>query len=658
MSKRQELLDASDATIDDAVKFADPMVLRGLLYQLTGDEGVAKIELVADMFVNFAIHRIAKEADVALLQSKAATYLKNYRDKGAGDVDLGPTERLFHSLSLTTGEPIPEAERDMWLEQTALDPWVRGLKWKGKPPSEEQLKGFTVAIIGAGMSGLNAAVHLKRTGIPFVVFEKNPSVGGTWYENAYPGARVDTPSRSYTHKFGANFPYPYNFCPRDENQKYFNWVTDTFGIRENIKFETEIKSAIWDEAAQEWELTVVGPEGTKTQRVNAVICCVGFLSRPQLPQIKGMDSFKGVSCHTARWPKDLDVAGKRVAVIGSGASGYQTTPVIAKTAAHTFLFQRTPSWCTNNGNYLKPLPPQVNWLERNFPYLVNFSKFRLSWFYGPASVFQTTRIDPTYKDPHARSAFNKKLRDDRVAYIREKLASRPDLIEKMIPAYPPLASRPITVDDNDNIYSALLRDNVSLVSDAIEAVTPKGIKAGGREYELDIILYATGFKANDFLWPMEVRGRNGMRVEELWAKDGARAYLGAMMPGFPNFFMIYGPNANNWGGLNIVDFLEIVTRFALECIGGLIAQKKRSVDVTADAYWRFQGELDEAEKMMIYMDPRANNYYRNAAGRSAVNGAVDVRRMWRWLRDPSGPTPHEIDAGIKPHFGEDLVVRP
>jgi 4-hydroxyacetophenone monooxygenase len=656
MSSRPELLTASDEVIEDAVKYMDPMALRGLLYQLTGDEEIAKTELTSDMFLHLKIDRLAKESDVALLRSKAAAFLKDYRDRGAGEIDLGPSDRLFRSFGLAAGEEIPVEERDMLMEQSTLDPWARGIKWKGQAPSAEQRQAFTVGIIGAGLSGLNCAVHLKRAGIPFTVFEKNPEVGGTWYENSYPGARVDTPSRTYTHKFGAHFTYPYNYCPQEENLRYFKWVADNFGVREDIRFNTEIQSTTWDEASQTWEVTATTPAGPRSWRFNAIICCVGFLSRPQMPQIKGMESFNGVACHTTKWPRDLDVTGKRVAVIGTGASGYQTVPVLAKTAAHTYVFQRTPSWCMPTGTYLSALPTQVTWLERNFPYFVVFERFRQAWLYGPTKVNESTTVDPKFDDQHARSAINKQLREYCVAFIRKTMASRPDLIEKMIPVAPPLSSRPITIDDKDNIYTALLRDNATLVSDGIEEITPTGIKAGGKEHPVDVIIYATGFKAQDFLWPMEVRGRDGVRVEDIWKKDGARAYLGAMVPGFPNFFMIYGPNSNNWGGLRAVDLLELVGKFALECIAGLIAHKKRSVDVTTEAYWRFAGELDRSEARMIYKDPRAHNYYTNSFGRSAVNGPIDIRRMWRWLVDPSGPAPRETDAGMRPYFGEDLVV--
>jgi 4-hydroxyacetophenone monooxygenase len=390
MIARQELLGATDAVIDDAVLYTDPMVLRGLLFQLTGDEEVratAAAPLGAAGAYNAAggIQVVASESDVRLLQAKAAAFLKAYRDAGAGEIGYGPHERLRESLALTSGEEVPPAEWDMWLEQTALDPWVRGVAWKETPPAVKR-EEFLVGIIGAGLSGLDAAVHLKRAGIPFVVLEKNGEVGGCWWENRYPGARVDSPSRSYTHLFGITFPYPYNFCPRDENMKYMRWVADEFGLREEIAFNTEVGSVIWNDAEQVWDVAAEAPEGRRTWKFNAVISCVGFLSRPNLPVIEGMESFAGPSWHTARWPEGADLAGKRVAVIGSGASSYQMTPELAKVAQHVHLFQRTPSWCFENPMYVTPLPEQSVWLDRNFPYYANFARFRLSWLYGPRNV--------------------------------------------------------------------------------------------------------------------------------------------------------------------------------------------------------------------------------------------------------------------------------
>lgn len=658
MAERPELLDASDETIDDAVKYADPMVLRGLLYQLTGDEAVAATEVSTVVFGFLETKSVTDAADVALLQAKAAEFLKAYRDQGAGDIVVGPEERLHRSLSLSAGMDIPTDELELWLEQLALDPWARGLRWQ-EQPTAAQLEEFSVAIIGAGMGGLNAAVLLKQAGVPCVVIEKNSGVGGTWYENRYPGARVDSPSRCYTHIYGVDFEYPNPFCEQSENEKYFNWVADSFDVRENIRFDTEVRSVVWDEAAEVWEITADGPDGAQVVRANAVISSVGFLARPNIPSLAGMDEFAGRAFHTARWPSDLDLAGKRVAVVGTGCTGYQMVPEIAKAAERTYVFQRTPNWCFEVSGYLDAFPPQMNWLDRNFPFHTNFMRFRAGWLYGPESLRKVFEIDPEFDDPHARSALNKRIREQRLEFMQRKFADRPDLMAAMLPEAPPMSARPVLVDADYSIYDALLRDDVTLVTDGIKTINREGIEAqDGREYAVDVIVYATGFKANDYLWPMEIRGRDGKRLEQLWERDGARAYLGAMLPGFPNFFMVYGPNTNPTGGLNVVDLEEIVTRFALECIRGVIEQKARTVDVTVDAYWRYNDELDRWEAMKTYKDPRANNYYQNEHGRSAVNCPIDGRKMWNWLRSPTGRRDDIAEhAGVKPYFGEDLIVK-
>jgi 4-hydroxyacetophenone monooxygenase len=678
MTDKSELLTATDETIDDAVKYADPMVLRGLVYQLTGDESIAATQATTADVRHSEPSSASKElalvqskadvsdpSDLAMIQSKAAAFLKSYRDRGAPEIPCGPPERLSRSLSLAAGADIPASEMEMWLEQLALDPWARGLVWQDPPPSQD-LQNFVVAVIGAGMGGLNAAVQLQHAGIPYFVIEKNDEVGGTWYENQYPGARVDSPSRTYTHIYGVDFEYPNAFCLQRENLKYFKWVAGHFDIRNDITFNTEVKSVVWDETAKLWEIKANGPDGPRVWHANAVIASVGFLSRPNLPSIAGMEAFEGSAFHTARWPAGLDLKGKRVAVIGTGATGYQLVPELAKLAGHTFVFQRTPNWCFDTKSYLDPFPAQVNWLDRNFPYIRNFIRFRLSWLAGPQTFAPIMRVDPQFEDQHARSALNKKIRDQQLAFIKRKLASRPDLIEKMTPIAPPYSARPIIIDTDYSIYDALLRDDVTLVTDPILKIKPDGIEVqGGAQYPVDIIVYATGFKANDFLWPMEIRGRDGKRIEELWEKDGARAYLGTMLPGFPNFFMIYGPNTNNFGGLQIVDFEEMVTRFALQCIGGLITRKKHSIDISLDAYWRYNDEVDRAEALMVYKDPRAHNYYKNESGRSAANNPIDIRKIWTWLRNPldgrmngeqSGDPEAIASAAVRPYVGEDLVV--
>lgn len=667
MTERPGLLEATDEMIDDAVKYADPMVLRGLIYQLTGDESLEATEVVSIQRGFLQAQLLASPAAAALVQSKAAAFLKSYRDRGAGDISVGPPTRLQQSLSLAAGVDIPDSEIGMWLEQLALDPWARGHVWQKHQPSPERLQQFSVAVIGAGMGGLNAAVQLKHAGIAFTLLEKNSGVGGTWYENRYPGARVDSPSRAYTHIYGVDFELPGAFSEQAVNEKYFNWVADHFDVRKHIEFDTEVTSLTWNEGDAVWEIRAKGPDGARLWRAHAVISAVGFLSRPRVPDIEGLDDFAGPAFHTARWPEGADLAGKHVAVIGTGSTGYQLVPELAKSTGHIYVFQRTPSWCFAVPGYLASYPPQVSWLDRNMPFHTNFMRFRSSRLFAPESILRAFEIDHAFDDPHARSELNHRLREERLQFLRTKFVDRPELVDKMLPTAPPMSSRPVLIDENYSIYDALLRPDVTLVTDPIRRITPTAIEVDGDgTYPVDGIVLATGFKANDFLWPMELRGRGGTRVEELWEKDGARAYLGTMLPGFPNFFMLYGPNTNTTGGLGIVDVEEIVTRFILGCLAPLITDENRTVEVTLDAYRRYNDELDRVEATKIYTDPRAHNYYKNEHGRSAGNLPFDIRKMWWWLRNPAdartdaerqtaGET--ATDCAVVPQFAHDLVVQ-
>lgn len=654
MFDRAELLEASDAVIEDAVAYADPMVLRGLLYQLTGDEQIARTAVSVHTSGFLEVTGLADRGDATLLRAKAAEFLKAHRDQGAGEIPVGPPERLQRSLSLAAGHDIPEHEMGIWIEQLALDPWARGLDWPAQPTAE-QLEDFSVVVIGAGMGGLNAAAQLKNAGITYTLIEKNSGVGGTWYENRYPGARVDTPSRAYTHVYGVDFQYPNPFCPQSENEKYFNWIADNFDLRGDLEFDTEVKTVTWDEEAGLWEVQAVGPDGARVWRANAIISAVGLLSRPNVPEFDGLDQFSGEVLHTARWRDDLDLEGKRVAVIGSGCTSYQAIPELVKPAGHLYMFQRTPSWCFEVPGYLDPFPSQVNWLDRNMPYHTNFMRFRAGWLFGPDVAGKAFDSDPEHIE---------QVREKRIAFMRKKFEGRPDLVEKMLPEAPPMSSRPVLVDRKYSIYDVLMLPSVTLVSEGIERFTRDGIvTADGVEHPVDVVVLATGFKANDFLWPMDILGRDGASIEQLWQRDGARAYLGSMMPGFPNFFMLYGPNTNPTGGLGVAEFEELEVRFALDCMAHLILRGKKAIEVTPDAYSRYNAELDIDEPNKMYSDERVTNYYKNEFGRSATNCPFDGRKIWGWLRDPTERLPNSgakqmtEGSSVRPYIGQDLTVR-
>ena len=626
---REELLGASDATIDDATAHGDPMVLRGLIYQLTGDPEIAATKPVHRRGTGLFGGVTLGEEDAALVRRKAARFLRSYRDSGAGALDIGPAERLLTSTALTIGSaPEPDAV-ELWLEELGLNPWARGLEWSRDPMQRRE--DFTVTVIGAGMGGLNAAIQLKRAGIPFSVIEKNSGVGGTWYENRYPGARVDTPSRLYTHVFGVDYSYAYPFCPWTENRKYFNWVADTFDVRGDITFDTEVRSLAWDEAASMWDITVDGPEGRRTLRSNAVITAVGFLNRPNMPDIAGMERFDGPSWHTARWPAEFDPKGKRVAVIGTGCTGIQMVPELALGAGHVTVFQRTPQWLFGAPGYRSPFPSQVPWLDRNLPYHTNFMRLRIAAGFI-AGFGPLAQVDPHFQDEHATSPVNKVARDNCIAFLKEKLAD-PDLVEKMTPEHPVLSARPVLVDPEYSILDAIQRDNVTLVTDGIRGITETGVETeDGKVHEVDAIVYATGFKATEYLFPMSITGRGGRTVEELWSRTGAQGYLGAMIPGCPNLWTLYGPNTN--GGLLVPAFQEMETYYALKCIERLILEDRKSIDVREEPYRRYNEMLDERNRGMAWSDPRAENYYWTKFGRSATQNPLTPLEVWNSLRQP------------------------
>ena len=625
---RHELRASSDDQIEGAVNFADPMVLRGLLYQLTGDPELMAIPVKSVMRGYYEGPAPVNDSDIGLLRRKAVAFLKSYRDAGAGAITIGPKERLPVSLSLLFGAPIAEEDLGLFIEDLALDRWARALSWRSAP-DPERLKTFTVTIIGAGMGGLNAAAQLKKAGIPCIVIEKNAGVGGTWHENRYPGARVDTPSRSYTHIFGVDFNYPNPFCAWTENERYFNWIADEFGLRGDIIFNTEVRALTWDDAEACWEIALDGPAGARVIHSKAVMTAVGFLNRPNIPDIAGASEFKGQSWHTARWPDGIDLRGKRIGVIGTGCTGYQMIPELVLEAKHVTVFQRTPQWLFGVRGYRSPFPPQITWLDRNLPFHTNFMRARTSnngWF------MKMTTIDPEFADPDACSPMNKMARDTCLEFLKQKLED-PKLVALMTPKHPVWSARAVVVDPEYSILDAIQRDNCTLVPAGIKRMNHRGIEDDeGVQHDADIIIYATGFRAHDYLFPMTVTGRGGKRLQDLWSHGGARAYLGCMMPGFPNLWSIYGPNTN--GALPVAAFHEMITLYAMQCMEHLILDGRRTIEVKEDAYWRYNRRLDDENKRKVWSDPRAHNYYWSEHGRSDVQNPFSNTQMWHYLRRP------------------------
>ncbi|MEU6131740.1 NAD(P)-binding domain-containing protein [Saccharopolyspora sp. NPDC047091] len=487
---------------------------------------------------------------------------------------------------------------------------------------------FHVAVIGAGFSGLLAGYRLAQADIPFVIYESATELGGTWAHNTYPGCRTDVASHLYNYSFAPRSDWPEHFCRREVVQDYLREFAASTGVAGRIRFGTEVTELRWDEAEHEWRVQL--REGG-TARHHAVISAVGQLNRPHVPDIPGRDGFAGTSVHSARWEQGIDVAGKRVGVVGTGASAFQIVPEIAGTAAEVAVFQRHPPWLRPTPNYRSPIRDGARWLFENLPYYARWYRF---WLFAPGlrGILEGWVVDPDHPPTErAVSGPNERLRASLSQYLRDQLAGEPELLDAVVPRYPVGAKR--VLRDDGRWLTALRRDDVRLVTDPVERVEPRGIVAGGRRHDLDLIVYATGFQASGFLAPMRVLGRGGA---EMPARD-ARAYLGIAMPEFPNLFCMYGPNTNLVGqGGSIVYFSECAAAHIIDAIRLLLTDGKRSMRVRREVHDRFNDRVDAGNRERAWGFSAVGGWY-NENGRSATNWPFSALEYWRLTRraDPS-----------------------
>jgi 4-hydroxyacetophenone monooxygenase len=477
------------------------------------------------------------------------------------------------------------------------------------------------------MSGLLAAHRLKQAGVSFEIIEKNSDVGGTWLENSYPGCRVDNPNHNYSYSFAQRHDWPFHFSPQPVLLEYFQRCADYFGLREHIRFDTEVQSATWSEEDATWAVRVSSGGRDEEIVCHAVISAVGQLNRPNYPDIPGRDRFEGISFHSARWNHDVDLHGKRVAVIGTGASAVQFIPEIAPVVGELLVFQRTPPWLGPTPEYHAEVASGLRWLYEKIPSYSEWNRFLIFWKMGD-SVLQGVTVDPSW-EPQAQSvsAMNDMMRMILTEYLKSEFASRPDLLEHVVPNYPPAAKR--LLRDNGVWAGALTRENTQLITEPIKEITPTGIvTADGRTHDVDVIIYGTGFQASKFLTPMQVTGRGGIDLHEHWDGD-ARAYLGITVPGFPNLFCLYGPNTNIVINGSIIYFSECGVRYILGCLRMLFEGKHKGVDVRKDVHDEFNEQVDAQNRRMAWGASEVNSWYKNDRGRVAQNWPFTLLEYWQ-----------------------------
>jgi len=482
-----------------------------------------------------------------------------------------------------------------------------------------------VAVVGAGVSGLLTGLRLKQAEIPFTIFEKSSEIGGTWYENTYPDCRVDVPSHIYTYSF---VPYDWAsyFCRQDVVRQYLVAFAKEHGLLEHIQLSTDVTDAVWDEDGACWRLTVDGAEGSRIEAFSAFVSAVGQLNRPSIPDIPGRDTFAGPAFHSAQWDHSVDLTGKRIAVIGTGASALQFAPAVADRAAHVTIFQRTPPWLQPTPELRGEIPPDERWLMLHLPCYRAWYRFTLfaQKLHGQLAA---AIVDPDYPPTErAVSAANDAMRETLTASVLVQIEDTPWLEDVVVPRYPPASKR--VIRDDGTWIRTLKRDDVSVVTEAIAEITPDGVRTtGGALNEADVILWGTGFKASEFLMPMRVRGENGRDLHETWHGDAA-AYMGVTVPGFPNMFMVYGPNTNVIVHANLVYFLERQVGYLTKALRLLVDGGHRAMSLRPEVFAAYQRVLVEANALRAWGWSNVSSWYKNPNGRSPIMWPLSTAAYW------------------------------
>ena len=629
----EELLaDVDDAAIEAMVRVASPPALLAALAQATGDLRLLRAELRPQPDrLRDPGGGMSREQRLAA-RLLAAETLRKLRDGEATAQSTSDRGAIRTIMEFALGEPVSDSYYTLLLEELALPGEdLRAPTWQKDAIDPD--RPFRVAVVGAGMSGLVAAHRLRQAGISVTIFEKNDDVGGTWWENRYPGCRVDVPNHLYSYSFAQRDDWPQQFSSQDVLLDYFRRCADDLDLRAHIRFGTEVLAAEFCEETASWQLTIRNPDGgEETLEANALVSAVGQLNRPNLPPIAGRESFAGPSFHSAEWDHSVDLAGKRVAVIGTGASGFQLIPRVAEEAAELTVFQRTPNWFLPTPQYHDDMTEPMRRLFATVPGYGQWYRLWLFWRLAEGAL-PAARVDPDWpSDRGSVSARNEELRGLLSLYLESEFADAPELRAHMIPDYPPLAKRILL--DNGTWARTLKRDNVHLVTEKIEAITPDGVTtADGCHHAVDVIVYATGFQASRFLTPMRVVGRAGRDLHEHWDGD-ARAHLGITVPGFPNFFCLYGPNTNLVANGSIIFFSECTVGYIVECVRLLLAGHQRALDTRVDAYEAYNARIDAGNARMAWGASTVNSWYRNADGRVTQNWPGTLLEFWEQTRAP------------------------
>jgi 4-hydroxyacetophenone monooxygenase len=542
-----------------------------------------------------------------------------------------PSDELYRRMmSVAVGEEVTDEFLPLLYDQIGFKPQAARGEQAGRAAPDDD---FQVVVIGAGLAGIATAVKLQEAGYRFVVLERNADIGGTWYLNTYPGVGVDTPSHFYSYSFDI-WPHWSHYKPKgSEMFEYFSAVVDRCGLRRHIRFDTTVEGAIWDEAAHTWQVRVRTPDGEhETIAASALVNAQGFVHRAVTPDIPGLDDFEGPVAHTAQWPRDVDLRGKRVAVFGTGASGVQLVPAVCEETEHVAIFMRSKHWVLNNAETDVAVSPGNLFAIRYIPHYREWFRFRVYWIAGDGHYLDVLK-DPAWEgNPLAISAKNEMMRQYALKQMQDELADYPDLLERVTPDFPIFSKRIIS---HPKWWETLKRDDVELVSERVERVLAHGVRTvDGTERPFDVLVLATGFDIARMHGDLDIRGRDGHELRDDWGDDDPRGYMGVLVPGYPNYFHLAGPNSapNFAGGANLI--AEAQVNYVLECLDLLQATGHRELEVRDDAAARWNERVDAQLEHLIWSHPGSRSYYHNRDRRNYLSWPFRLVDYWHATRHP------------------------
>lgn len=540
-----------------------------------------------------------------------------------------PDETFVRQLATwCAGPSTARAQEDMLLKEMGLTNEDE-VCWSGLRPADT--RDFHVVIIGAGISGIAAARRLERLGIPYTVLEAAEAVGGTWLLNSYPGCGVDIASHYFSFSFAQNPGWSRFYAKQPEILGYLQEVAREAGILDHVRLNCPVSAARYDSTAQRWTVTATDPDGRRFDLVgDVVISATGLLGVPHVPDYEGLDGFTGALVHSAEWDDRIELAGRRVALVGSGASANQIGPTVAPVAADLTVYQRSAHWNVGVENYSSAVSDGEQWLLEHVPAYARW--FRARTLLSQNDVNRSAQVvDPDWAARHTSiSAENERMRKVLTDYIRDELGERQDLLPLSVPDYPPFSKR--ILRDN-GWYRMLRRGNVELVPggdlrfDGTDIIGPDGVRR-----TTDVCILATGFRASRMLASYEVIGRDGRCIREEWGEDDPRAHLGMTVPGFPNFFVMYGPNTNIGTGGSIIFQAETWSHYIVEAIKTMVERKWAELEVRRDAMELYNRRLDERLAEMVWSVTSASTWYRNSQGRVTTNMPWTTFEYWDMTR--------------------------